>query len=35
MKHIYKNHTALRLSLVTGIEFEYGDNAEIKYRKPY
>ena len=34
MKHIYKNQTALRLSLVTGVEFENGDSAEIKYKKP-
>ena len=34
MKHIYKNQTALRLSLVTGVEFETGDSAEIKYKKP-
>lgn len=34
MKHIYRNQTALRLSLDTGIDFEQGDNAEIKYIKP-
>lgn len=34
MKHIYKNQTALRLSLATGVEFESSDSAVIKYRKP-
>ena len=34
MKHIYKNQTALRLSLDTQVDFETGDSAAIKYRKP-
>lgn len=34
MKHIYKNQTALKLTLITGLEFEEGDSVAIKYRKP-